>query len=69
MSTPFFTSDMRINKSFSLVKIFQVVVEDWDGESHDFEVSANDYNDAAQRGESLAWSEGIDINTIHVYQC
>lgn len=60
---------MRINKSFSLFNVFQVVVEDWDGESHDFEVSAEDYAEAAQQAESIAWSEGIDINTIHVIKC
>jgi len=49
-------------------KIYQVEIQDEDGESFDFEVTAEDYSDAARKAEDLAYSEGINIGFINIYE-
>lgn len=67
MTAPFFTSDYRTRKRIAFDNIFTVEVEDTEGDTHTFEVTAEDFADAAKEAENLAWSEGIDVNIMHVY--
>ena len=55
-------SDNRTRSSY-----YNVVVNDLDGESYEYEVSARDKDAAGSMAESIALSEGIQISYIEVY--
>lgn len=67
MTAPYMTSDFRLFKSRTLDNIYQVEIEDMDGESHSYDVSADSFAEAAENAESLAFLDGIDINMMHIY--
>lgn len=57
-----FVSDNRTRSSY-----YNVVVNDLDGESYEYEISARDKDAAGSMAESIALSEGIQISYIEVY--
>lgn len=67
MTAPYMTSDFRLIKSRTFDNIFEVEVEDMDGESHSYEIAADSFAEAAQDAESLAYNDGIDISIMHIY--
>jgi len=71
MTTTFMTADFRINshkrnrKQF-LSNMFTVEVVDFDGETRDYTVSAENFEEAAREAENLAFSEGIQISFMNI---
>ncbi len=71
MTATYMTSDFRVrshkrNSKVFLSNIFIVEVLDFDGESREFEVSAEDFEEAAREAENLAHSEGIQISYMNI---
>ena len=57
------TSSLRSSKNND----YNVVVNDFDGDSREYEISACSESDASRKAESIAHSEGIQISYIEVY--
>lgn len=55
-------SDNRTRHSY-----YNVVVNDLDGESYEYEISARSKEAAGCKAENIALSEGIQISYIEVY--
>ena len=47
--------------------IYQVYVEDFDGDITEYEVTANSFDEAAQEASSLAFNDGTDIYNMNIY--
>lgn len=47
---------------------FTVVVNDFDGESVEYEISASSEHEASRKAECIAQNEGIQVNYIEVYK-
>lgn len=47
--------------------LFQVNIEDFDGESYDYEIEAKSENEASQKAQSIAAANGIDIYNMSIY--
>ena len=50
-----------------LENLYQVYVEDFDGDITEYEVTANSFDEAAQEATSLAFSDGTDIYNMNIY--
>lgn len=71
MTTPYMTSKFDTYSSYrryDIAKIYQVEIEDEDGVYYDFEVTGDDYADAARNAENMAYSEGINISIMNIYE-
>ena len=71
MTTTFMTSDFRIRSHKRSAKVFlsnmfTVEVVDFDGESQEYTVSAESFEDAAREAESLAYSDSIQISFMNI---
>ncbi len=65
------TSDLRLrsHRRSSLAifnNIYSVEVVDFDGECHSYEVTAENFEEAAREAESLAYSEGVQISFMDI---
>lgn len=49
-------------------RYFTVVVNDFDGESKEYEISASSEQEAGRKAESLAQNEGMQVSYIEVYR-
>ena len=50
-----------------LENIYQVYIEDFDGDIVEYEVTANSFDEAAQEASSLAYNDGTDIYNMNIY--
>lgn len=50
-----------------LGNLYQVYIENFDGEISEYEVTADSFDEAAQEANSLAFDEGIDIYNMNIY--
>ena len=71
MTTTFMTSDFRIRSHKRSAKVFlsnmfTVEVVDFDGESREYNVSAESFEEAAREAENLAYSDGIQISFMNI---
>ena len=71
MTTTFMTSDFRIRSHKRSAKVFlsnmfTVEVVDFDGESREYNVSAENFEEAAREAENLAYSDGIQISFMNI---
>lgn len=61
------TITSSITSSYKSSKYYTVVVNDFDGDSKEYEISASSESEASRKAESIAHSEGIQISYIEVY--
>ena len=71
MTTTFMTADFRINSHKRnnrrfLSNMFTVEVVDFDGETRDYTVTAENFEEAAREAEDLAYSDGIQISFMNI---
>lgn len=71
MTTTFMTADFRLRSHKRSAKVylsnlFTVEVVDFDGETREYSVSAENFEEAAREAESLAYSEGIQISFMNI---
>ena len=71
MTTTFITADFRLRSHKRSAKVFlsnlfTVEVVDFDGETREYSVSAENFEEAAREAESLAYSEGIQISFMNI---
>ena len=71
MTTTFMTADFRLRSHKRSAKVFlsniyTVEVVDFDGESREYSVSAESFEDAAREAENLAYHEGIQISFMNI---
>lgn len=71
MTTPYMTADFRLRShkrsaKVFLSNIFTVEVVDFDGESRDYSVSAESFEEAAHEAENLAYHDGIQISFMNI---
>ena len=59
--------NFEISRKFRSNKFYTVVVNDFDGDSHDYEISAENQEEAGSIAESIAMNDGIQISYIEVY--
>ena len=57
----------QMSRKFRSNRYFTVVVNDFDGDSHDYEISAENQEEAGNIAESIAMNDGIQISYIEVY--
>ena len=57
----------QMSRKFRSNRYFTVVVNDFDGDSHDYEISAENQEEAGSIAESIAMNDGIQISYIEVY--
>ena len=57
-----FTSQ-RVRSSY-----FTVIVNDFDGESREYEISASSEQEASSKAERIAQNEGMQVSYIEVYK-
>ena len=50
-----------------LDNLYQVYIEDFDGDISEYEVTASSFDEAAQEATSLAFSDGTDIYNMNIY--
>lgn len=50
-----------------LGNLYQVYIEDFDGDISEYEVTANSFDEAAQEATSLAFNDGTDIYNMNIY--
>lgn len=62
------TITSSITSSYKSSKYYTVVVNDFDGDSKEYEISASSESEASRKAESFAHSEGIQISYIEVYK-
>lgn len=71
MAPVVFTSSYRKylqNKNnFKSTRFFSATVEDFDGETYDYEVSGSNFEEATHEVEKLAAYDGICINFIQIF--
>lgn len=65
------TADFRLRSHKRSAKIFlsnlfTVEVVDFDGESRDYSVSAESFEEAAREAENLAFHDGIQISFMNI---
>ena len=65
------TADFRLRSHKRSAKVFlsniyTVEVVDFDGESREYSVSAESFEDAAREAENLAYHEGIQISFMNI---
>ena len=65
------TADFRLRSHKRSAKVylsnmFTVEVVDFDGETREYSVSAENFEEAAREAESLAYSEGIQISFMNI---
>lgn len=53
---------------YYLDNLYQAVVNTEDGESFEYEIEAGSFHDATEQAEEYAYSLGVDITYIEVYQ-
>lgn len=61
------TSSITSSYKSSKNSCYTVVVNDFDGDSKEYEISASSESEASRKAESIAHSEGIQISYIEVY--
>ena len=71
MTTPFMTADFRLRSHKRSAKVFlsniyTVEVVDFDGESHEYSLTAQNEAAAARKAENLAYSDGIQISFMNI---
>ena len=71
MTTTFMTADFRLRSHKRSAKVFlgnlfTVEVVDFDGDTREYSVSAENFEEAAREAESLAYSEGIQISFMNI---
>lgn len=71
MTTHYMTADFRLRSHKRSAKVylsnmFTVEVVDFDGETQEYSISAENFEDAARQAESLAYSEGIQISFMNI---
>ncbi len=71
MTTPFMTADFRLRSHKRSAKVFlsnlfTVEVVDFDGESREYSVSAESFEEAAREAENLAFHDGIQISFMNI---
>ena len=71
MTTTFMTADFRLRSHKRSAKVFlsnmfTVEVVDFDGESREYNVSAENFEEAAREAENLAYSDGIQISFMNI---
>ena len=71
MTTTFMTADFRLRSHKRSAKVFlsnlfTVEVVDFDGETREYSVSAENFEEAAREAESLAYSEGLQISFMNI---
>lgn len=53
--------------AYHLKGLYQVTIEDFDGESYDYEIEAKSENEASMKAQSIAAANGIDIYNMSIY--
>ena len=71
MTTHYMTADFRLRSHKRSAKVFlsnmfTVEVVDFDGESREYSVSAESFEDAAREAENLAFHDGIQISFMNI---
>ena len=71
MTTTFMTADFRLRSHKRSAKVFlrnlfTVEVVDFDGDTREYSVSAENFEEAAREAESLAYSDGIQISFMNI---
>ena len=71
MTTPFMTADFRLRSHKRSAKVFlsnmfTVEVVDFDGESQEYTVSAESFEEAAREAENLAFHDCIQISFMNI---
>ena len=71
MTTPYMTADFRVRSHKRSAKVylsnlFTVEVVDFDGDSREYNVSAESFEEAAREAENLAFHEGIQISFMNI---
>lgn len=62
-----YQSSFGYKPAYHLKGLFQVNIEDFDGESYDYEIEAKSENEASQKAQSIAAANGIDIYNMSIY--
>ena len=73
MTIPYMTSNIRAFESRKgrkclLNNQFTVEIIDFDGEQFTYEVCAESHAEAAHEAQELAYSEGVQINIMTIYE-
>jgi len=71
MTTSFMTADFRLRSHKRSAKVFlsnmfTVEVVDFDGESKEYNVSAESFEEAAREAENLAYNDCIQISFMNI---
>ncbi len=71
MTTHYMTADFRLRShkrsaKVYLSNIYTVEVVDFDGESREYSVSAESFEEAAREAENLAFHDGIQISFMNI---
>ena len=59
--------NFEISRKFRSNKYYTVVVNDFDGDTYEYEVKAENQQEAGSIAEGIAQNEGIQISYIEVY--
>ena len=68
VQTSLFSHTRLYNKRYYSGNLYTVYVNTEDGESHEYEVEADNFTEATRQAEEYASSLFIDITFIEVYQ-
>ena len=71
MTTHYMTADFRLRSHKRSAKVFlsniyTVEVVDFDGESHEYSLTAQNEAAAARKAENLAYNDGIQISFMNI---
>ena len=66
MTTDFRLRSHKRSAKVFLSNMFTVEVVDFDGESREYNVSAENFEEAAREAENLAYSDGIQISFMNI---
>ena len=59
--------NFELSSKFRMNRYYTVVVNDFDGDSHEYEIKADNQQEAGSIAEGIAMNEGIQISYIEVY--
>ena len=68
VQTSIFSHSRLYNKRYYSGNLYTVYVNTEDGESHEYEVEADNFAEATKKAEDMAYSLYLDITYIEVYQ-
>ncbi len=68
VQTSIFSHSRLFNKRYYSGNLYTVYVNTEDGESHEYEIEADNFAEATKQAEDFAYSLSLDITYIEVYQ-